>query len=152
MKRSLASKLISASSFLLLATFVCAAQIPKPTPATNDEKAETILQKAVQAMGGERYLNVKTIIGRGKFHLIDTRPAERNGDNPPDASTHYQPRNITWTHYYGIEDSYSRIDYILISSEMLKHWVKEETYIPTIPNWGIGSDHRPVVAGFSTEN
>jgi len=30
-------------------------------------KAETILQKAVQAMGGERYGTVKTISGRGYF-------------------------------------------------------------------------------------
>lgn len=67
MRRSLVSKLISGTSFLLLAAFVCAAQNPKPSPATSDEKAETIVQKAVQAMGGERYVNVKTIIGRGFF-------------------------------------------------------------------------------------
>jgi endonuclease/exonuclease/phosphatase family metal-dependent hydrolase len=93
-------------------------------------------------------VSTKTIIGRGKFHLIDTRPAERNGDNPPDATTHYQPRNVTWTHYYGYEDSYSRIDYILISPALLHRWLPAETYIPTIPNWGIGSDHRPIVAAF----
>ena len=34
---------------------------------------------------------------------------------------------------------------------MAKHWVKAETYIPVIPNWGIGSDHRPVLATFTTE-
>jgi endonuclease/exonuclease/phosphatase family metal-dependent hydrolase len=45
---------------------------------------------------------------------------------------------------------YSRIDYILLSSVMARDWVKEETYIPTISNWGIGSDHRPIVAAFKT--
>jgi endonuclease/exonuclease/phosphatase family metal-dependent hydrolase len=96
--------------------------------------------------------STRAVIGRGKTKLFDTRPAERNGDDLPNPNPRYEPRYITWTHYYGLEDEYSRIDYILLSSGMLKHWVKEDTYIPTIPNWGIGSDHRPVVAGFSTDN
>jgi hypothetical protein len=39
-------------------------QTEKPT---NDEKARSIVQKAIQAMGGDRYLGVKTVIGRGFF-------------------------------------------------------------------------------------
>jgi len=96
--------------------------------------------------------STKAVIGQGKHRLFDTRPAERNGDNQPNPNPRYEPRNVTWTHYYGTEDSYSRIDYILLSPAMKKYWVKEDTYIPTIPNWGIGSDHRPIVAGFSTQN
>jgi hypothetical protein len=67
MKRSPISKLTSASFFLILSALACPGQIPKPSPATNDDKAEKIIQKAVQAMGGDRYLNVKTVIGRGFF-------------------------------------------------------------------------------------
>jgi endonuclease/exonuclease/phosphatase family metal-dependent hydrolase len=93
-------------------------------------------------------VSTRTIIGRGKFRLTDTRPAERNGDNPAETTTHSQSRNITWTHYYGYEDSFSRIDYILISPALAHSWLPSETYIPTIPNWGIGSDHRPIVAAF----
>ena len=79
--------------------------------------------------------------------------AERNSDNLPNPSNpRYEPRNITWTHYYGVEDSYSRIDYILLSPGMAREWVKQETYIPMIPNWGIGSDHRPLVATFNAVN
>jgi len=96
--------------------------------------------------------STKAVIGRGKFKLTDTRPAERNGDNTPNPVARFEPRNVTWTHYYGVEDSYSRIDYILLSPAMARDWVKEETYIATIPNWGIGSDHRPIVATFTTEN
>ncbi len=92
--------------------------------------------------------STKEIIGRGRFKLIDTRPAERNGDNAPSPNPRYEPRNITWTHYYGVEDTYSRIDYILLSPGMAREWVTNETYVLTIPNWGIGSDHRPLVATF----
>jgi len=33
---------------------------------------------------------------------------------------------------------------------MKRAWLTNETYIPVIPNWGIGSDHRPITAAFST--
>ncbi len=94
---------------------------------------------------------VRTIIGRGKTKLTDTRPAERNGDNLPNENPHYEPPNITWTHHYGVEDTYSRIDYILLSHSLTTRWLKDETYIPQIPNWGIGSDHRPITAAFELE-
>jgi exonuclease III len=53
-------------------------------------------------------------------------------------------------HSLGADDTYSRIDYILLSPAMSRDWVKAETYIPTIQNWGIGSDHRPIVVTFNT--
>jgi endonuclease/exonuclease/phosphatase family metal-dependent hydrolase len=95
---------------------------------------------------------VKAVIGRGKNALRDTRPAERNGDNQPNAiNSRWFPRNVAWTHYYGVEDSYSRLDYILVSPGMTREWVEKETFVLTLPNWGIGSDHRPIVATFDTE-
>jgi endonuclease/exonuclease/phosphatase family metal-dependent hydrolase len=95
--------------------------------------------------------STRAIIGRGKTALTDTRPAERNGDDQPNPIPRFDPRNITWTHYYGKEDTYSRIDYILISQGMAKEWIKNETYVLALPNWGVASDHRPIVATFVQE-
>jgi endonuclease/exonuclease/phosphatase family metal-dependent hydrolase len=96
--------------------------------------------------------STRAVIGRGKQKLVDTRPAERNGDNTPSTNPAWEPRNVTWTHYYGKADSYERIDYILISPGLAREWVPSETYVLTLPNWGVGSDHRPLVATFEAED
>jgi endonuclease/exonuclease/phosphatase family metal-dependent hydrolase len=96
--------------------------------------------------------STREIIGRGKFKLTDTRPAERNGDNAPGEPPYFEPRNVAWTYFYGKNDTYSRIDYVLLSPAMKRSWRADETYILASPNWGLSSDHRPVVAGFTTGN
>jgi len=96
--------------------------------------------------------STKAIIGTGKFKLLDTRPAERNGDDGYTPNPRYSPMNITWTYYYGVEDSYTRIDYILLSPGIAREWIKKETYVLSLPNWGLASDHRPIVATFEAED
>jgi endonuclease/exonuclease/phosphatase family metal-dependent hydrolase len=93
---------------------------------------------------------IKEIIGHGKFKLTDTRPAERNGDTAPGEPPYFEPRNVAWTYFYGRNDAYSRIDYIFLSPAMKASWRTDETFIPAVPNWGVGSDHRPIVTGFTT--
>ncbi len=93
--------------------------------------------------------STRAILGRGKLALIDTRPAERNGDNQPNSNPRYDPRNITWTYHYGKEDTYSRIDYILLSRGMAREWSREESFVLALPNWGVASDHRPLLATFT---
>lgn len=96
--------------------------------------------------------STKAIIGIGKNKLVDTRPAEKNGDNTPPANPAWDPPNITWTHFYGKEDSYTRIDYILLNQGMAREWVKADTYVLAVPNWGLASDHRPIVATFTADD
>ncbi len=91
---------------------------------------------------------VRTVLGRYRNALTDTRPAERNGDDQIPSNPRWDPAWITWTHFYGKEDSYQRIDYLLLSPGMAREWLRPETRVLALPNWGVGSDHRPIVAGF----
>ena len=90
--------------------------------------------------------STKIVVGRGRHKLVDTRPAERNGDSQADNTI--DSRKVTWTHYYSRDDSYSRIDYIFLSPGMAREWLPSETYVLAISDWGIASDHRPLVATF----
>jgi endonuclease/exonuclease/phosphatase family metal-dependent hydrolase len=87
---------------------------------------------------------LRTIIGRGKSALIDTRPAEKNSGAPP--------RDVTWTYHFIKDDTYSRIDYLLLSRGMAREWQTTATYVLALPGWGVASDHRPIVAGFVAED
>jgi endonuclease/exonuclease/phosphatase family metal-dependent hydrolase len=97
-------------------------------------------------------VTIRTLIGRGRTGLFDTRPVERNGDDVLPQRARTDPRQIAWTHFFEKEDTYSRIDYILLSRNMTREWLSNETHIVTAPNWGLASDHRPIVAGFSAQD
>jgi endonuclease/exonuclease/phosphatase family metal-dependent hydrolase len=96
---------------------------------------------------------IRTILGpRGNGSLVDTRPAERNGDRRTPPRSGYAPQNITWTYFYGIKDAYERIDYLLVSGGMAREWDEGKTFVLAAPHWGEASDHRPLKATFVAED
>lgn len=90
-------------------------------------------------------VGIRALLGRGKDGLVDARPSERNGDTGFTPNPRWQPRTVAWTHYYGVEDTYSRVDYVLLHPNVAREWTAKESYVPTIADWGVASDHRPVV-------
>ena len=95
---------------------------------------------------------IKTIIGRGNGGLYDLRPAERDGQPDGAGAGARAARSITWTEYYAKQDVYTRMDYIFLSRGMAREWDAADTYILTRPDWGLASDHRPLVATFVAED
>jgi endonuclease/exonuclease/phosphatase family metal-dependent hydrolase len=91
---------------------------------------------------------IKMVVGHGANPLFDLRPAEK----PHPFHMASDEHAVTWTHHFPQEDNYSRIDYIFVSRGMAHEWLNEETYVFSAPDWGIASDHRPVVADFVAED
>jgi|TARA_B100001971_G_scaffold80753_1_gene74532 endonuclease/exonuclease/phosphatase family metal-dependent hydrolase len=96
---------------------------------------------------------IRDLIGRRAPRLVDLRPFEDNGDHlSHPINSKYLPRRVSWTSFYGTEDSFSRFDYILASKGMARELDRAGTYIHAMADWGVASDHRPVVARFVAEN
>jgi len=95
---------------------------------------------------------IRALIGRGKDGLVDTRPSERNGDTGYRPNARWQPRTVAWTHHYGVEDTYSRVDYALLHRNVAGEWKAAESYVPVVADWGLASDHRPVVVVVETRD
>ena len=90
---------------------------------------------------------IKNIIGKRSLKLVDLRPFEKHGDQAPSSvNTKNFSREVTWTHFYGREDHFSRLDYILASQGMLREL--DSSFVHVMDDWGKASDHRPVVARF----
>lgn len=96
--------------------------------------------------------SLRALFSRGNESLIDTRPAERGEEPLADGADADGARRVAWTHYFQKEDTYSRVDYLLISRGLYHEWLREGTYVLRVPGWGIASDHRPLVAAFRTED
>lgn len=92
--------------------------------------------------------STRTVIGKGRLALMDTRPAERACYGQSAGG----PQNVTWTYFYEKQDTYQRVDYLLLSPGMAREWNQSVTYVLAEPNWGAASDHRPVVASFWAED
>ena len=56
-------------TFFILAIIMCAGINAFSQNNKTDEKAQAIIDKAVQKLGGERYLQIKSIVGSGNFSI-----------------------------------------------------------------------------------
>lgn len=71
---------------------------------------------------------------KGQSILYDIRPTDASG--------------AAWTRR-NADDTYTRIDYMLVSEGLLPETIPQKTYIPEAQHLPIASDHRPLVATFS---
>src|SRR2546425_784426 len=70
MKAVLLAKLALTTQLAVIAVACSLGQVSAQTETTKttpDDKAQQIVQRAIQAVGGDRYLSVKTVIGHGFF-------------------------------------------------------------------------------------
>lgn len=88
---------------------------------------------------------IRLLVGRGRTRLTDTRPSEWNGDRGVRGAARGAPRTVAWTHHYAAEDTYSRVDYVLLSARAADERIAEASGIPRVADWGVASDHRPLV-------
>jgi len=69
MNRSILRTTFASSAIIFIVAILISAQPDTPKPPQT-EKAEAVIAKAVQVLGGDKYLRVSSQIGRGKFSVI----------------------------------------------------------------------------------
>lgn len=60
----------NSSKFILFLWIIFVLAFQSFAQTKTDEKAEAILKKAIQTLGGEKYLQIKSVVGQGKFSLL----------------------------------------------------------------------------------
>jgi len=55
-----------------------------------------------------------------------------------------------WTYFWNLDDVYSRIDFLFVNRALAPRVVHERCFVYRTPEWNTASDHRPVVATFSS--
>lgn len=58
-------------------------------------------------------------------------------------------RGETWTHYWSTADSYSRIDYLMVSPGLSREIITRKSGINDLPAWREASDHRAIYTTIS---
>ena len=96
---------------------------------------------------------IREIVGRRGPRLMDLRPVEDNGDSAPHPyNPRSSPRRVAWTHFYHVKDEYSWLDYTLASRGKFREMDASGCRVQAMRDWGVASDHRPVVVRFFAED
>lgn len=98
---------------------------------------------------GPSAASTRAVLGKGRTALQDTRPTEHHPGSAPDGTAR---AGVAWTYYYAREDTYSRVDFLLVSRGMSRELVRTGTYVLAAPQWSEASDHRPLIATFEAED
>ncbi|WP_372796153.1 endonuclease/exonuclease/phosphatase family protein [Pontiella sp.] len=80
---------------------------------------------------------IREVMGKTRKNLFDLRPQEPAGD--------------AWTYYNAPSELHTRFDYIFSNARMLDRAVPEKSTVIRHPLTYAASDHRPVMATFTTD-
>lgn len=80
---------------------------------------------------------IREVTGKSRKNLFDLRPTEVSGD--------------AWTYYQASAEQHTRFDYIFANTEMMSDAVPEKSTVIRSPLTYTASDHRPVLATFTTD-
>jgi len=80
---------------------------------------------------------MRELLDQDQVDLTDLQLTDRYGDR--------------WTHYFRRDQTYSRIDYILVNRSMNQRWVENKSGIVRDKQTYDASDHRPIMATFTAK-
>jgi len=92
----------------------------------------------------------------GDFNDTKTSPALREVAGRRGSKTAMLPLRLCdaegdhWTHFWAADDSYSRIDFILVNRTLAKNVERTKCFLYRGPDRAGASDHRPLFATFKT--
>ena len=84
----------------------------------------------------------------GKWKLMDARPVEGRPGFQMEHGLSSGKRHSVWTHFFDEDDLFSRVDFILMNRQLSGIHRADLSYVLNHSNWGLASDHRPVLAIF----
>ena len=88
----------------------------------------------------------------GDFNDTKNQPAVQQVSGRPGAADFLNPLALEdsvgdrWTHYWKVDDTYQRIDYIFVNRNLSPAVKRDKSYVYRSPFWNLASDHRPLVA------
>lgn len=111
-----------------------------------------LLRKHIDAILAENPASLLLVYG--DFNDTKTSPTLREVAGRRGSKTTMLPLRLCdtegdyWTHFWKANDSYSRIDFLLVNRALGKRVVPAKCFLYRGPGWSEASDHRPLFATF----